>query len=572
MAACDTIDKDTCLGVSGPDFPLDRDGNLIIPPEGAQGCVPTASSGKFVPPSNFDISCREFQLDGQESDNNFITGVVEESLNIGGATLNVYNLLGVHEQGRLVDCTGKGNPISGGQLPNYPSLNAFNKFVTEWRSIQRGQAAISASSFIGYDFGNIKTTDESRSMYGEETAIFKHVTALAIKQSENDNQRVTRARLERSQDGATWYGVSVVVLPDDNCFNTILVKDSVPSRFWRLRAIDFTGGDNDIWAVQALQMYHNYTATNTDNIQDKIFLENRDRDYNTDPIAIKGYYDLVDVTTELTRFGIELPSQSLYITISFSACVKAFGRPLIIGDIMEIPSEAQFSAELNRIEKYLEVTDVGWSTEGYTPGWAPTLLRVIAQPAYMSQETQDIFGDLGATKDPTGLLDGEDGNSPLFQDFFDVSQTIEAYAADAVPQKGAEASGTIRQFEPDEIEEAAAAGNDHVTRTGLNPTGLYVEDGLPPNNAPFTEGTEFPIPPTHGDYHRLTYDGLSEDVQPRLYRFSNMKNTWVFLETDRRREFDPTKPRLQEFIRRNPTGEVHEIIRDRENIDDNCEE
>lgn len=572
MAACDAKNNDTCLGVSGPNFPVDRDGNLIVPPKGAQGCVPSVEGNGFVSPANFDLTCREFQLTNQPNDDRFHSNILEEALNIGGANLHVYNMLGVHEQSKLVDCTGKGNPISGGQLPNYPSTNAFDTYVTEWRSIQRGATAIGASSYVGYDFGDIKTSDESRAMYGVDTAVYKHITALAIKQSDNENRRVTRARVERSQDGSTWYGVAVVILPDDNCFNTILLKDSVPSRYWRIRALDFTGGDNDVWGVQAIQMYHNYTATNTDNIQDKIFLENRDRDYNTEPITIKGYYDLVDVTTELTKYGIELPSQALYITISFNACVNAFGRPLIIGDIIEIPSEAQFSAKMEKLDKWMEVTDVGWSTEGYTPGWHPTLLRVIAQPAYVSQETQDIFGDLAPTKDATGLMNGADGNSPIFQDFFDVSQTIDAYSKDAVPQKGAEASSHIRQFEADEIDAAVEAGNDHVTRTGLNPTGLYVEDGMPPNNDPFTETTVFPSTPEHGDYHRLTYEGLADDVQPRLYRFSMFKNKWVFLETDRRSEYDPTKPTLQEFIRKSPTRSVHEISHERQNIDDECEE
>lgn len=571
MAACDSKGKDTCLGVVGPTFPIDDGGNLIDPPTGP--CVPRASGQGFLSPSSFDLNCRSFQLDKLENDSGFIEGVVEEALNIGGAKLNVYNLLGVHEQGQLVDCTGKGNPIAGGSLPNYPSSNAFDKFVTEWRSIQRGSAAIVASSYIGYDFGNIKTSDDSRAMYGIETNIFKHITALAIKQSDDPNRRIRRARVERSQDGINWYGVSMVLLPNDNCFNTVLIKDSVPSRYWRIRPLDFTGGDNDIWAVQALQLYHDYTATNVDNIQDKIFLENRDRDYNTDPITIKGYYDLIDVTTELTRYGIELPSQSLYITVSFNACVSAFGRPLIIGDILEIPSEAQFSAKMEKIDKWMEVTDVGWSTEGYTPGWRPTLLRIVAQPAIVSQETQDIFGDLAPNQDDSGLLDRDDGNDKIFQDFFDVSQTHEAYAKDAVPEKGAEGSSAIRQWEPEEIAAAEELGVDgQLTRTGLNATGLYVEDGMPPNNEPFTEGTEFPAGPTHGDYHRLTYEGMARDVLTHLYRYSGFKVQWIPLEADRREQYDPTKPTLQEFLTSPTKRHHHEILIDRNNIDDECEE
>ena len=565
MAACDNKDG-VCVGVTGPDHPVDRDGNIITPPSGSGGCNP-ATIG-----NGLDYSCRPFQLDKLDKTNDYIENIIEEALNIGGATLNVYNMLGVHEQGRLVDCTGKGQPIAGGSLPNYPASHAFDTYVTEWRSIQRGQAAISASSYIGYDFGPIKTNDDSRVMYGIDTNIYKHITALAIKQSEDPNRRVTRARIERSQDGVKWYGVSVVLLPDDDCYNTILFKDSVPSRYWRIRPLDFTGGDNDIWSVQAIEMYHNYTATDIENVQDKVFLENRDRDYNTDPIAIKGSYDLIDVTTELTRYGIETPQLSLYIQVSFNACIKVFGRPLVIGDIIEIPSEAQYSGKMEKLEKWMEVTDVSWSTEGYTPGWRPTLLRVIAQPAIASQETQDIFGDLAATPDSTGLMDGEDGQHPIFQDYFDASQTIEAEANDAVPQKGAEGSGTIHAFEESEIEAYADVGVTKINNLGLNSTGLYVEDAMPPNNAAYTEAPVFPDSPSHGDYHRMTYEGLAGDIPARLYRYSDSKAQWVYLETDRRNEYNPDKPTLQEFLSSSTRVPNTEITGDRKSVDDECEE
>jgi len=229
-------------------------------------------------------------------------------------------------------------------------------------------------------------------------------------------------------------------------------------------------------------MFHNYVATEINNIQDKVLLENRDRDYAEEDITIKGYYDLQDIPTELTAFGIELPSLIMYLTVSFSACVKSLGRPLVIGDIMEIPSEAQYSAELKKILKWMEVTDVSWSPEGYTPGWRPTLLRVIAQPAYASQETQDIFGDLDSSlPDELGSVVGGDGNSPIYQDYFAVSQTLEAEARDAVPERGAEASSHVRQFEQEEIDEAAKHGAN-IAKIGLNPRGLYVEDAMPPNN------------------------------------------------------------------------------------------
>jgi hypothetical protein len=297
-------------------------------------------------------------------------------------------------------------------------------------------------------------------------------------------------------------------------------------------------------------MFHNYIATDEENIQDKIFLENRDRDYADEALVLKGSYDLLDTQSELSKFGIELPSQQIYMTVNFSACVAILGRPLIIGDILELPSEKQYSAEMREILKWMEVTDVAWSTEGYTPGWQPTMLRVILQPAFASQETQDIFGDLAEQElpDELGLVDKGDGRHPEYQDYSDVSQTIQAESKDMVPEAGRETSGTIRAWEQEELESAAAQGLPHLQRIGQNNEAIYTEDAMPPNNAPFTEGTEYPDDPQHGDYHRMTYEGLSKDVPARLFRYSSAKGRWIFLEKDRRAEFDPNKPRLQEFL------------------------
>lgn len=539
--------EDACKGTVGPDHPDPTDQNGTKP-----GCEPNARGDGYCPPTSADKTCAPFQL-STNRDSCFIDNVVNEALNVGGASFRVYKLLGVHEQCKTVDVTGKGQPLSNGDAPGFPATQAFDTFITEWRSLQKGDGVL-ASAYIGYDFGEIKTNDDSRQMYGIEAQLRRHITALAIKQSSTTENRVTRARVERSDDGQKWIGVTLINLPDDDCLNTITFRDSVPSRYWRLRPVEFNGSTGDYWGVQALQMFHNYTATHISNIQDKIFLENRDRDYADEPFTVKASYDLIDVQSELSRFGIELPAQTIYATVSFSACVAIIGRPLIIGDIIEIPSEAQWSAEMRKILKWMEVTDVAWSTEGYTPGWQPTLLRVVLQPAFHSQETQDIFGDLAEREipDELGLVEGYgDGRDPNHQDYSDISQTVIAHARDLVPESGREFTSQIRAWEDEEVQsfqEQAGPYARSLQSIGLNPTAVYVEDAMPPNNAPFTEGTEFPDNPAHGDYHRLTYEGLSRDVPARLYRYSQPKGRWIFLEKDRRAEFDPNEPRLQEFL------------------------
>ena len=492
--------------------------------------------------------CNEFQL-VNALENCFIESLTEEHLNIGAANLNVYKLLGVHEQSLLQDLTDNGQPISGGFAAKFPPSNSFSACPSPWRSMQTGSDVI-ATAFIGYDFGYIKNLS-GRQRYGIETSIRYNIATIKIMQSSLSNRRVTPIRVERSDDGTTWFGVERVDLPDDNELNTVHFKSSVRSRYWRLRPTQFNGGLNDRWEVLALQLSE-YEQTRSDNIQDKVFLENRNRDYAESSIILKGNYDLIDASTELSRFGIEIPAHTFIFNISFNACVSFLGRPIVIGDIIEIPSETQYTVDLRPVLKWLEVTDVAWSTEGYTPGWRPTLLRVTTAPALAREETQDIFGDLSRDTDTIGLVDVDDGNHLMYQDFTAVSHEVENEAKDNLPERGAEVSSTVRQFEKEELDEAGeklgSTVRNGLLRISQAPNRLYVEDAMPPNDASYTEGDTFPSNPSDGDYHRLTYIGLAKDIPARLYRYSTTKNRWIFLERDRREEYNETKPLLQEFL------------------------
>jgi len=471
----------------------------------------------------------------------FIDEVVNESLAIGGADINVFKLLGIHERGQLVDLIGNGHPISGGDANTYPASNAYNNLTPEWRSLQKG-SQVAATSYIGYDFGMIKDDVTEREVYGIDTRVKYHITTLIIKQHCDPKYRITKARIERSKDGVNWYGVDIITLPDDGDSHQISFKESVPSRFWRIRPLEFNGGPDDFWGVVSLEMY-NYIETRLSNIQDEFgFLESRDRDYAHESILLKGSYDLIDIQTELSRFGIDLPSQQYYIQMAFSTMVEKLGRPVVIGDIFELPSETQYAPDLTPVKKFLEVTDVGWSTEGYTPGWKPTMMRIITQPMLASQETLDIIGDFAPTPDATGFLDID---STQHTDITNLDHRVEADANTAVPEKGTDT------IEIAQATEQQIADDPRIEKVTINPRGLYIEDGLPPEGIPYTEGDELPDVSSvnDGDYHRLTYTNIDTEIPPRLFKFSLAKNRWVYVETDRRFEFRETKPLLQKKLK-----------------------
>lgn len=477
-----------------------------------------------------------------------MSSYIEESLNIGGADINVHKLLGVHEQGELQDLAGLGQPISGGDHPNFPAKNAFDKYVTEWRSAQTG-SDVTTSAYIGYDFGPVRL-ENGRLRYGIETFIKHDISSFRIKQGCEKNNRATKVRVERSMDGKKWYGVAVVSLQDCDALVTVNFPKSVPSRYWRLRPIVFNGGANDPWVVQAIQLIE-VESTHISNIQDKIFLENRDRDYSDYTIKMKGSYSPVDVIANQSQFGAFFNEDQYIIDVSFAQAVARLGRPFVVGDIIQLPSETQYTPTLQPRLKYLEVIDVAWSTNGYTPTWIPTMQRILAKPAVASQETQDIFGKLTKNVDNSGLFDNDDGSNTKYQDYSDVSQAIEAEANTMLPQDGTDYAN-IPVLPKELVDKYPNQKLDRFSRV-RHPHG---QDAMPPNGEPYTEGDKFPENPKNGAYHRQTYTFVGNNIPPRLYRYSSAKKQWIYLETDHRFRLRNTKSLLEEFKNGDPDSTV----------------
>ncbi len=478
------------------------------------------------------LGCSPWEISSQTKLDCLANSYQQESLNIAGVNINLYRLLGVHEQTILIDLAKNGTPISGGDDPLYPAQNAFTTTITKWKSFHSGQNVL-ISSYIGYDFGEIKIPND-RLRYGIETNVRHHITTIRIKQGKNAANRVTKARVERSDDGTNWFGVAIIDLPDNDALNTIHFKHSVPNRYWRLRPLSFAGSDCDSWIIQALEM-HDYSKTNSINIQDKILMENRDRDYDPNPITLKGYYDLQPHTSDLSRFGIELPI-SYQIKINFAVCVTIISRPIIVGDMLELPNEMQYTPDMTPIKKFLEVTDVAWDTSSYSPTWQPTMLLLTAIPALATQETHNIFNE-------------DEGHNLVWQNLLDISDTIDKESKNNLPERGSDEVNVKRYFEPEEIQQADAVGLTAFKKLNYQLNTLYTEGALPPNGKEYTEGPTFPDAPKNGDYHRLTYEGLSQDVPARLHRWSEVKNRWIFMEADKRHMYNGQKAILNEYLK-----------------------
>src|SRR6056297_272928 len=113
------------------------------------------------------------------------------------------------------------------------------------------------------------------------------------------------------------------------------------------------GNDNEFLDKQILEMFtvggtevHVYKYIGTDDgttvkdhtqIQDVMFLENRDRKYDKDIYNIRGIYNVQDIDFDLSQFGLFLSNDTLFLTVHIRSSVQTIGRKLMPGDVIELP-------------------------------------------------------------------------------------------------------------------------------------------------------------------------------------------------------------------------------------------
>jgi len=508
-------------------------------------------NGTYVPPvytkGTFDLSTSNCA----ENDSNYMASLMSESLNIAAGPVNIFPMLGVHNQGSTIDQPDTGYVVSSGTPANYNALDAFNINLSGWQSIQTGAAVLTGPAYIGYNFGTKKAWEQIGSpqeRYYPAAPIRLQISTLILKQSADPLKRATQIRVEASDDGFNWHRIDVLNVPSTAQLVTLGIRSTAPFNSWRLVPTFFTGvAVGNPWEVLEIHLQE-ATQLSLDNIEDFILLENRARAYCHSSTMIKCTYDLLDVQSELAKFGINLP-QTYIFTCSFADMVLILGRPIVIGDIVELPGEIQFDPNLKPIRKWLEVTDCGWSTEGYTINWRPNLFRFYAQPIMPSIEHKDILGVPGQVdeaQDDDSFLVSLLQNNQAFKS----SEAIEQAASDAVPQTG-EDPQNIQSGKPLIGSPGEYDGND-----------LYTEDAIPPNGEPYTIGDALPNPITglpysstptpliDGHYHRQTYSNVASSIRPpdRLLRWMATNSRWKVVEVNSRSIQDSHKKTISRIM------------------------
>ena len=280
-----------------------------------------------------------------------------------------------------------------------------------------------------------------------------------------------------------------------------------------------------------------YDAVKETNIQDLLFLENRDRKYDTDVYTIRAVYNVADTDFNLSQFGLFLQNDTLFMTIHINSSVKTLGRKILSGDVIEFPhlkDEYALNDYSVALKRYYVVEDVNRAAEGFSQTWYPHLYRVKLKQIYDGQEFKEIL-DLPAGDDADNTL--RDVLS-TFETEMNINNAIIQQAEADAAKSGydtsnlytlqVDATGTPQLVTADINTLDASAQEVLVDKIAQTPAregyqGYLIGDNIAPNGEVFGSGISFPTTNYAGDYF------LRTDMLPnRLFRYDGSR--WVKME------------------------------------------
>ena len=167
----------------------------------------------------------------------------------------------------------------------------------------------------------------------------------------------------------------------------------------------FTVGGTDLYIHKYLGPQDNgpsadftqpqYNTLDPLNIQDLLFLENRDRKYAKDIYRLRGHYNVQNLDFDLSQFGLFLSNDTIFITVHYNDMIDVVGRKLMVGDVIELPHLMDYNP-LNEefptaLKRFYQITDANYASEGFAIDWYPHLWRIKCEPLVDSQEFSNIL-------------------------------------------------------------------------------------------------------------------------------------------------------------------------------------
>ena len=291
----------------------------------------------------------------------------------------------------------------------------------------------------------------------------------------------------------------------------------------------------------------NYATIAPTNIQDLLFLENRDRTYDQEIYRIRGLYNVQNIDFNLSQFGLFIDNDTLFMTVHINDFIKYIGRKPLSGDVIELPhlrddfalNDKDFS-----LPRYYVIEDVGRASEGFSVTWFPHLYRLKLKRITDNQQFAQIFNQQAkdANGDPVANTTLRDLLSTHNQELALNDAVVRQAEIDA-PKSGYE----TRQFytlavDPntgkpvletaDETDVLASNAGLNINASGQEAvpqrsgyTGYLLGDGYPANGYDFGFGVQFPAAPANNDFF------LRVDFLPnRLFRFDDTSSGWIAVE------------------------------------------
>ena len=336
-------------------------------------------------------------------------------------------------------------------------------------------------------------------------------------------------------------------------------------------------GPNNPSEEEATASQPRYNAIKETNIQDMLFLENRDRKYDSSIYRMRGIYNVQDIDFDMSQFGLFLQNDTLFMTMPITQSVKILGRKVMPGDVFELPhlkDEYALNDYRVALKRFYVVEDVARAAEGFSPTWYPHLYRIKLKQIVDSQEFKEILD-----------LPAEEGSSNTLRDVLStyekemqINNAVLAQAEADAPKSGYDIAhfytlqvddkGKPELVTTDITTLDTTTQNTLTDRVNQTPDkegydGYLLGDGIAPNGEQFGFGISFPTASDKGDYF------LRTDFLPnRLFRYDGGR--WVKMEDNVRMTLTNTNSRSTQkgtFINNTKTTSISgENVQERQSL------
>lgn len=303
--------------------------------------------------------------------------------------------------------------------------------------------------------------------------------------------------------------------------------------FDRIVSEQFTVGGTDVHIHKYLGPVNDPTSTDASqpayatqserNIQDLLFLENRDRKYDPDVYTLRGVHSVSDADFDLSQFGLFLANDTVFISFHYNDMIARIGRKIIAGDVFELPHLADYDPLDDDIptalKRFYVVQESSRASEGYSATWYSHIWRAKCTPLVDSQEYKSLL---------KGIKEDEysENSNPIGDILSNYNKHIannDALIAQAELDVKLSGYDTSTFYVPPV---------ENGTVPGIGAVGYMTGDGLAPNGVAVISATKFP-----SNSPINTYVLRTDYLPNRLFRYDGTR--WVKVEDSVRTPLTP---------------------------------